>query len=238
MNRFFEAFNELPKPPFAKKFPQLDSLLHLAPHLPSLMLDLLQPKDESQNSISLMQKAKSHTLRLAVIIAETIFNQQVYLQPALKKQKQAIEGSSLEIFIKELEEPITLIFSATRVDVLVSCEYEADCCLKTDFKTLLRLKDKQQLTTLIKEEALEVTGDIDVLQKLNQFIEKIEPGIGTVLSPIIGDLAAGVIESIIKQLFLLISTKFTLTKTWLSEAMTEGLQLMPHKNATRYAKDT
>lgn len=236
MNRFFEAFNELPKPPFADKLPALDTLKQLAPEIPNLLLTLLQKPEGHTGSLGMMQGAKSKMVRIAVIIAESIFNQQLYLQPALKSQKAALEGHSLTIFLQEVGESITLVFSETRVDILVDAEYEADCQLSTDFKTLLKLRDKQQLTTLLKEDAITVTGDIDVLQKLNQFVDKIEPGIGAILSPVIGDLAAGLIESIIKLIFDFVKLKASEIKTWVTEAFTEGVQLMPHPNANAYAK--
>lgn len=236
MRNFFDAFNELPKPPFFDKLPPLATVKAIAPHLPEMLLAFIQQSAGPAQSTHPLSQAKSSILRGAIVIAETIFNKQIYNQPALAQAKAGLVDSAIKINIKEVGEPITLVFSESQVDILVNSEYDVDCELTTNIKTLLKLKDKQQLTTLLKDGTLDVVGDISVLQKLNQFIEKIEPGVGAILSPVIGDLAAGMIEAVIKSLISFVMTNFQQTKTWAKDGMTEGLQILPHENATRYAK--
>ncbi|MFC0180445.1 ubiquinone biosynthesis accessory factor UbiJ [Thorsellia kenyensis] len=207
MNKFFDAFNEFPKPEFVKKLPPLESLAKLAPEIPGIVSGILKNKNNPFSEKMPTDLAKKNLLRVSVMIVETIINKHIYKQQALSKETEKLQGKSLELYIKEIGHALTLVFTTSGVDILIDAEYQPDCRLMTSLKTLKRLKDKTVLTDLIKTEQIDVEGDFTVLQDINQLIDKVEPGIGAILSPITGDLAASVIESVAKKLNTLFSEK-------------------------------
>lgn len=145
---------------------------------------------------------KSNGLRLVIAMLENLLNQQIYGPAALKSARERLIGKSITFNILELNQPITVVFSESMLDLLMTEDYSADCQLITDFATLKRLQDKQQLTELIKTESIKVIGDLDILQRFAHLIDQMDKSVATVLSPIIGDIPAVIIE---KQLNIFIN---------------------------------
>jgi ubiquinone biosynthesis protein UbiJ len=59
---------------------------------------------------------------------------------------------------------VVLVFSERQVDVLGAWEGEADCTVITRLSVLPKLRNRQQLTALIRSGDLEVQGDLQVVQ--------------------------------------------------------------------------
>jgi ubiquinone biosynthesis protein UbiJ len=83
-----------------------------------------------------------------------------------------LEQKTLTVCLSELNFPISL--SVNKCIVLVSGLTErADCTINTSIKTLQELKAKQQLTELIKQDKLDLTGDIKVAQQFASLAENL-----------------------------------------------------------------
>ena len=69
-------------------------------------------------------------------------------------------------------------------------EGEADCTVITYASVLPKLRDRQQLTTLIRSGELEVQGDIQVVQNFVALADLAELDPAELLAPYTGDIVA------------------------------------------------
>lgn len=98
-----------------------------------------------------------------------------------------LEQKTLTIYLSELSFPISL--SVDNIHVLVSGLTErADCTINTSIKTLQALKAKQQLTELIKQDKLDLTGDIKIAQQFASLAENLDIDWQSELANHIGDV--------------------------------------------------
>ena len=95
---------------------------------------------------------------------ENLLNTFLYRSPALKSARTRLQGKVLRVDLKGFSTSLVLVFSERQVDVLGAWEGEADCTVITYASVLPKLRDRQQLTTLIRRGELEVQGDIQVVQ--------------------------------------------------------------------------
>jgi ubiquinone biosynthesis protein UbiJ len=98
-----------------------------------------------------------------------------------------LEQKTLTIILSELSFPIS--FSIDNSNVLVAGLTErADCTIITSIKTLQKLKAEQQLTELIKQNKIELTGDIKVAQQIASLAENLNMDWQSELANHIGDV--------------------------------------------------
>ncbi|MFS2223235.1 ubiquinone biosynthesis protein UbiJ [Pantoea sp. B65] len=121
---------------------------------------------------------------------ETALNHILYRDRGLKAARQRLNGKTLAIDLQELSPPLTLVFGDHQVDVLGEWHDATDCTVKTRLSVLPKLRDRQQLTTLIRSGELEVVGDLQVVQHFSALIDMAELDPAEYLAPWIGDIAA------------------------------------------------
>ena len=98
-----------------------------------------------------------------------------------------LEQKTLTLILAELNFPISL--SVNNATILVSGLTErTDCTIKTSIKTLQELKTKQQLTELIKQDKLDLSGDIKVAQQFASLAENLDIDWQSELATHIGDV--------------------------------------------------
>ena len=98
-----------------------------------------------------------------------------------------LEQKTLTVNLSELNFPIS--FSVDDSHVLVSGLTErADCTINTSIQTLQALKAKQQLTELIKQDKLDLSGDIKVAQQFSSLAENLNIDWQSELADHIGDV--------------------------------------------------
>jgi len=98
-----------------------------------------------------------------------------------------LEQKTLTIILSELNFPISL--SVDNGSILVSGLTErADCTINTSIKTLQKLKAEQQLTELIKQDKLDLSGDIKIAQQFSSLAENLDIDWQSELATHIGDV--------------------------------------------------
>ena len=123
---------------------------------------------------------------------ETIINKVLALDSAnVSLDKLAQKTLSVELvelgFV--LSFTVTPASSDQKAKILVtSCNEHSDCCINTSVKTLRELKAEQQLTELIKQDKLDVTGDIKVAQQFAQLAENLNIDWASEIAKHIGDV--------------------------------------------------
>jgi ubiquinone biosynthesis protein UbiJ len=98
-----------------------------------------------------------------------------------------LDQKTLTIILSELNFPISLSIDNSEV-VVSGLTERADCTISTSIKTLQELKAKQQLTELIKQDKLDLTGDIKVAQQFSSLAENINIDWQSELAAHIGDI--------------------------------------------------
>ena len=95
---------------------------------------------------------------------ESLLNTFLYRSPALKTARSRLLGKVLRVEVKGFSTSLILVFSERQVDVLGEWAGDADCTVIAYASVLPKLRDRQQLTALIRSGELEVQGDIQVVQ--------------------------------------------------------------------------
>ncbi|GAB1441045.1 hypothetical protein MASR2M36_38300 [Providencia sp.] len=102
-----------------------------------------------------------------------------------------LAGKVMSIELKELNKTLTLIFAENHVDVLSQWLEPADCTIKTSLFTLVKLKDKQQLSQLINRGDIVIEGDMQIVQHWSSLL----------------DLAIGTLPIIFRRILVMLQLK-------------------------------
>lgn len=158
---------------------------------------------------------------------EGVLNTFLWRDRSLKSARQRLQGKTLRVTLKELSSPLVLVFSEQQLDVLSQWEGEADCNVTTRIGVLPKLRDRQQLTALIRSGELEVEGDIQVVQNLASLMDLAEFDPAELLAPYIGDIAAEGISKVARSGGNLLKKSFSRNRQYLAETLTEEWRVAP-----------
>lgn len=160
---------------------------------------------------------------------ESALNQILYRDRGLKAARQRLNGRSLAIVLAELQQPITFIFSENQVDVIGAWGDTPDCTVKTRLATLPKLRDRQQLTALIRSGELEVEGDLQLVQQFSALLDLAELDPAEYLAPWIGDIAAEGLTKFARRGFNALRRDVERKQSYLGQTLTEEWRLAPGK---------
>lgn len=105
--------------------------------------------------------------------------------PALTR----LQGKQLAVTLRDIK--TTIVMSAGTDSLLFNHHDEpCDCRISTDLKTLKQLRDTSQLTRLIKNDALQIDGDLQVAQQFSHFLQQLDPDWQNALAGVVGDALA------------------------------------------------
>ncbi|OJS58169.1 ubiquinone biosynthesis accessory factor UbiJ, partial [Klebsiella pneumoniae] len=121
---------------------------------------------------------------------ETALNTFLWRDKALKPARQRLLGKVLRVQLQDFATPVVLVFSERQVDVLSAWDGEADCTVITRLSVLPKLRNRQQLTALIRSGDLEVQGDLQVVQNMVSLCDLAEFDPAELLAPYTGDIVA------------------------------------------------
>ena len=158
---------------------------------------------------------------------ENVLNTFLYRSPALKTARQRLNGKVLRIVLKEFSTPLVLVFSERQLDVLGEWEGEADCSVITHMSVLPKLRDRQQLTALIRSGELEVEGDLQVVQNFVAFADLAEFDPAELLAPYIGDIAAESISKVLRGGSSFLRKGLRRQQRYVAEVITEEWRMAP-----------
>ena len=146
---------------------------------------------------------------------ETALNTFLWRDKALKPARQRLLGKVLRVQLQDFATPVVLVFSERQVDVLSAWEGEADCTVITRLSVLPKLRNRQQLTALIRSGDLEVQGDLQVVQNMVSLCDLAEFDPAELLAPYTGDIVAEGVGKVLRQ------------QRYVAEAITEEWRLAP-----------
>ncbi|WP_186372990.1 ubiquinone biosynthesis protein UbiJ [Yersinia frederiksenii] len=158
---------------------------------------------------------------------ETSLNSVLFRDNSMKAARLRLAGKVLRIELREMSFPLLLVFSERQVDVLSQWSGEADCRVKTDVAVLAKLRDRQQLSPLMRSGELIVEGDIQVVQQLVALLDLAEWEPAEWLAPYIGDIAAESIGKIVHKSSRFLSKQLRQQQHYVAEAITEEWKIAP-----------
>ncbi len=123
---------------------------------------------------------------------ETIINKVLSLGSA-NCSLEKLEQKTLTLTLAELGFPLSFTVTSgidanDKALFVTSLTERADCSINTSIKTLRELQANQQLTELIKQDKLDVTGDIKVAQQFATLAQNLDIDWQTELAAYIGDV--------------------------------------------------
>lgn len=152
---------------------------------------------------------------------EKIINQALSLNYNPNTKLTILEGKSLSVLLHELG--FTLCFNVCNEQILVTSiidhKNNCDCKIDTSLSTLWQLKQEQQLTSLIKQDKLDLQGDIKIAQQFAALFENIDIDWQSELAKHIGDVATYKLS----QSFNALKNKATFAKTQIQADASEWL---------------
>ncbi len=126
---------------------------------------------------------------LITAVMETTLNKLIEDDPQLHRRLTRLKGQVIQLHIKELDQSFTLVFSH-QIDVLAAYEGQPDCYLSLSLTILPELREQANITQLIKQDKLELQGDLQLAQKFAQLLSDCKPDIEEWLSRLTGDVIA------------------------------------------------
>jgi len=158
---------------------------------------------------------------------ETSLNYLLFRERCLKAARTRLVGKVLRIELQELNAPLTFVFSEQKIDVLGQWDGEADCTVTTKLSVLRKLRDRQQLSPLMRSGELIVEGDISVVQQFSALFELVEWEPAELLAPYLGDVAAQGISQAISGGFRFLTQGVKQQQSYVAQTLTEEWKLAP-----------
>ncbi|MBZ9613671.1 ubiquinone biosynthesis accessory factor UbiJ [Rheinheimera maricola] len=164
--------------------------------------------------------------QLLCATAEKAIAQLIAMDPTASSRLTRLAGKQLSFRLKEW--PTTLVLGANTQSILFNQHDETvDCAIQTDLASLRLLRDPSQLTRLIKADALQIDGDIQVAQQYSAFFQQLDPDWQQTLSRYFGDALSHKISSSLQQLHQYLSSKTAALQQMSVELAQDELQLSP-----------
>ncbi|MBV8045408.1 SCP2 domain-containing protein [Pluralibacter sp.] len=158
---------------------------------------------------------------------ESALNTFLWRERALKPARQRLLGKVLRVELKEFTSPLVLVFSDRQIDVLGAWEGEADCTVMTRVGVLPQLRNRQQLTALIRSGDLEVDGDLQVVQNFVALADLAEFDPAELLAPYTGDIAAEGVSKVLRGGARFLKRGLQRQQQYVAQAITEEWRMAP-----------
>lgn len=159
---------------------------------------------------------------------EAAVNKLSTLDPTFTARSQSLVGKRLLVEVKEAKVPLTFVVGEKRIDVLSSKGEDNDCAIKTSLSALKELKDPNQITKLIKEEELSLTGDLLVAQQFSQLLKETDIDWEEHLSEYLGDGLAHKVASRFAHFAAVLDSKNQDFDRIITEFAQDEVKVTPH----------
>lgn len=163
---------------------------------------------------------------LMTAVIETSLNTLIQDDPDLVRRLARLKGQVIQVHLKEFDKRLTFVFSQ-QVDVLAHYEGTPDCTLSLNVSVLPELKDQSNITKLIKQDKLDLDGDIQLAQSFSQLITQCKPDIEEWISRVTGDVVAHTLVQGVTQIGQFARTQLRHQQDYLAQVVTEEWRLAP-----------
>lgn len=125
---------------------------------------------------------------------ETALNNLISNDPDSQRRLARLKGKVIRVRLNEISKQLVFVFSQ-QVDVLADFDGEPDCHLSVNLVSLPKLKEKANITRLIKDDQLILEGDIELAQQFSNLLSGLNIDIAEKLSRYTGDVIAHTLVS-------------------------------------------
>lgn len=157
---------------------------------------------------------------------ETALNRLLALDEQSARRRQPLHGKVLQLELRELQ-PFWLVFSPSQVDLLTRYEGQPDATIRLTLSALPRLRDPNQLTPLIREGKVDLSGDTSLCNQFAQLFSELQIDWEGQLAHYTGDVVAHTLCRGVRQLGHTLQQQGELLRQDLAEYLTEELRLAP-----------
>ncbi|MBB1452022.1 SCP2 sterol-binding domain-containing protein [Pseudoalteromonas sp. SG43-1] len=162
-------------------------------------------------------------------LIERVLNQALSLDPQLSQKLNAVKHKRLVVEIRDWQQSIQLVYSADQLHLYSAQSNEnADCMISADIETLLALKNPAMLTQLIRQDKLDLQGDLNIAQTYSNAFSGIDIDWPEQLSKYIGDAPAQQLYLHLKELKQKSSKTNTKISTMLTSLCQDELAITIH----------
>ena len=126
---------------------------------------------------------------LVTAALETSLNALVRQDSLNQQNLLRLKGRILRVRFTDINKQLVFFFSE-QIDILAQFEGEVNCDLALPLSAAPKLKDKSNLTSLIKQDLLQVEGDLDLAHQFSLLLNGLNPDIEQCLSCYTGDVFA------------------------------------------------
>ncbi|MFL7027519.1 SCP2 domain-containing protein [Enterovibrio norvegicus] len=173
---------------------------------------------------------------LVTAVVETSLNTLIRQDSESQRRLARLKGKVLRVKLTDINKQLVFVFSQ-QVDVLAAFEGEADCELALAVSVLPQLKDKANLTRLIKQDKLHLDGDIDIAQHFSSLLNGLNPDIAEWLSHYTGDVVAHTVVRTSQQGIAFLKDVGKRQQRYAAELVVEEWRLAPGALEVAYFAD-
>jgi ubiquinone biosynthesis protein UbiJ len=170
--------------------------------------------------------------QLITSMLEVAVNKLSTLDPTFTQRSTPLVGKRLLVVVDEAKVPLIFVVGETRINVLSGKREAADdnndCAIKTSLAALKELKDPNQITRLIKQEELSLSGDLQVAQQFSQLLKETDIDWEEHLSEYIGDGLAHKVVSRFRHFSTIFDSKNQEFSRIITEFAQDEARLTPH----------
>jgi len=152
---------------------------------------------------------------------ETPLNFLLFKDRSMKAARTRLAGKVLRVELQELSSPLTFVFSEQKIDVLGLWDGAADCTVTSRISSLRKLRDRQQLSPMMRSGELVVDGDISVVQQFSALLDMAEFEPAEFLAPYIGDIAAQGLSQAVQGGFRFLQKGLQHQQSYVAQTLTE-----------------
>lgn len=173
---------------------------------------------------------------LVTAVVETSLNTLLKQDVESQRRIARLKGKVLRVRLTDINKQLVFVFSQ-QIDVLADFEGDADCDLALAISVAPQLKDKANLTKLIKEDKLHLDGDIDVAQQFSNLLNGLNPDIAEWLSHYTGDVVAHTLVRGAQQGLAFLKQMTERNQRYVGELVVEEWRLAPGALEVAYFAD-
>ena len=124
-------------------------------------------------------------------LIEQILNQALKLDPSLHDKLNVVEHQRLLVEVRDWQQKIVITYANQQLHLYTALEHaDADCMISATIDTLLALKNPAMMTQLIRQNKLDLEGDLNIAQNYSSAFSSVDIDWPEQLAKHIGDAPA------------------------------------------------
>ncbi len=160
-------------------------------------------------------------------VMETGLNTLLKESPDSKAALLRLKEKIIHVHLNEVNKDLYFIFSQQQVDILSKFEGEVDCYLALNLSVLPQLREKNNITQLIKQDKLVLEGDLNLAQQFSALLTELKPDVEEKLSQYTGDIVAHTLVSGVKNSACWVKKQISRQTRYAAEVLTEEWKIAP-----------